>query len=71
LPFPKHRLFVSDLIDHLLGQRGRQLKTNAHPALEITVMKQEDQNRTLIHCVNLIGHSGTAYFIGQFRTVVS
>jgi hypothetical protein len=50
---------MSDLIDSmLLG--GRQLTTNAHPLVEITLMKQG--NRHLLHLVNLSGHSDTAYF---------
>lgn len=48
-----------DLIDYLLP-RGRQLKTTAHPLVEITLAKQSE--RTQVHFVNLSGHSGTAYF---------
>jgi hypothetical protein len=54
-----HSGLMADVIDHLLPQ-GRQLKTDAHPLVEITVMKQ--RNRTLVHFVNLSGHSDTAYF---------
>jgi hypothetical protein len=57
----KHRLLVSDLVDHLLSGE-RQLRTDAHPAVEISIMRQEKQDRTLVHLVNLIGHSGTAFF---------
>jgi hypothetical protein len=58
-----HAGLMADVIDHLLAPRGgRQLRTNAHPLLEITVMKQPARNRTLIHFVNLSGHSSTAYF---------
>ena len=56
-----HRGLVTDLIDHLLPQ-GRQLKTNAHPLVEITAMRQAKHARTLLHFVNLSGHSETAYF---------
>jgi hypothetical protein len=56
-----HGGLMADVIDHLLPQ-GRQLKTDAHPLVEITVMKQPRQNRALIHFVNLSGHSDTAYF---------
>lgn len=55
-----HAGFISDVIDHLLP-RGRQLKSNAHPLVEITVMRQPSRQRTLIHFVNLSGHSETAY----------
>jgi hypothetical protein len=54
-----HAGLMRDLIDQLLPA-GRQLKTNAHPLVEITLMRQK--NRTLIHFINLSGHSQTAYF---------
>jgi hypothetical protein len=57
-----HAGLVTDLIDHLLPQ-GRQLKTDAHPLVEITVMRQPRRNRTLVHLVNLSGHSQTGYFV--------
>ena len=49
------------MIDHLLPN-GRQLKSNAHPLVEMTLMNQPKRNRTIVHLVNLSGHSGTAYF---------
>jgi hypothetical protein len=55
-----HGRLVSDVIDHLLPG-GRQLKTNAHPLVEITVMRQKEQRRTLVHFINLSGHFMTAY----------
>ena len=57
---PGHAGLVTDLIDHLLP--SRQVKTNAHPLVEITVMSQPQRKRTLVHLVNLSGHSETAYF---------
>jgi hypothetical protein len=54
-----HARLMSDLIDSLLPD-GRQLKTNAHPLVEITLMRQND--RHLLQLVNLSGHSDTAYF---------
>jgi len=54
-----HSRLLSDLIDHLLAD-GRQLKTNAHPLVEITFMRQP--NRRLVQLINLSGHSDTAYF---------
>jgi len=54
-----HAGLVRDLVDHLLPQ-GRQLKTNAHPLVEITLMSRGD--RHLVHLVNLSGHSQTGYF---------
>jgi hypothetical protein len=56
-----HAGLMVDVIDHLLP-RGRQLKTSAHPLVEITVMRQPSRNRTLLHLVNLSGHSDTTYF---------
>jgi hypothetical protein len=58
---PGHAGLISDVIDHLLPS-GRQLDTNAHPLVEITVMRQPTRNRFLLHVVNLSGHSDTAYF---------
>jgi hypothetical protein len=57
---PGHSGLMADLIDHLLG--SRQLKSNAHPLVEITLMSQPGRKRTLVHLINLSGHSGTAYF---------
>jgi Hypothetical glycosyl hydrolase 6 len=54
-----HARLMRDLIDHMLPA-GRQLRTNAHPLMDITLMKQGD--RHLVHLVNLSGHSQTAYF---------
>jgi hypothetical protein len=54
-----HAALMRDLIDRLLPH-GRQLKTNAHPLVEITLMRQ--QGRDLMHFINVSGHSDTAYF---------
>jgi hypothetical protein len=54
-----HARLMSDLIDSMLPD-GRQLKTNAHPLVEITWMRQKD--RRLAQLINLTGHSDTAYF---------
>jgi hypothetical protein len=58
---PGHGGLIADVVDHLLPQ-GRQLRTNAHPLVEITVMSQPERDRTLVHLVNASGHSDTAYF---------
>ena len=52
---------MADVIDRLLPG-GRQLKTDAHPLVEMTVMDQPARRRTLVHLVNGTGHPGTAYF---------
>ena len=56
-----HAGLIADVIDRLLPD-GRQVKTNAHPLVEMTVMDQPARQRTLVHLVNATGHSDTAYF---------
>ena len=56
-----HAGLLADLIDALLPS-GRQLRTDAHPLVEITVMDQPSRKRTLVHLVNGTGHQDTAYF---------
>lgn len=53
-----HAGLLRDLLDPLLG--ARQLTTDAHPLVEISLMRQK--GRTLVHLVNLSGHSQTGYF---------
>ena len=55
-----HSAVVGDLVDRLLPH-GRQLKTTAHPMVEITLQRQKEKGRTLVHFVNLSGCSQTAY----------
>ena len=55
-----HRGLVSDVVNTLLP--GRQLTTNAHPLVEMTLMEQPSLGRSLIHLVNGTGHHDTAYF---------
>jgi hypothetical protein len=55
-----HSAIVGDLVDYLLP-KGRQLKTNAHPMVEMTLEQQKQQGRTLVHFVNLSGSSQTAF----------
>ena len=54
-----HAKLLSDLVDTMLPQ-GRQLKSNAHPLVEITFMRQN--TRRLMHFINVSGHADTAYF---------
>lgn len=68
-----HAGLMTDLIDHLLPN-GRQLKSDAHPLVEITLMRQPvapnrgtregeaSHHRMLLHLVNASGHADTAYF---------
>jgi len=55
-----HSAIVGDLVDQLLP-KGRQLKTNAHPMVEMTLQEQKQHGRTLVHFVNLSGCSQTAF----------
>jgi hypothetical protein len=55
---PAHAALFHDVIARL--HSTRQLTTNAHPLVEIAWMHQG--NRTLLHLINLSGHSQTAYF---------
>ena len=56
-----HSGLLADLIDQLLPN-GPELRTNAHPLVEMTLMQQQARHRTLVHLVNLSGHSQTGYF---------
>jgi Hypothetical glycosyl hydrolase 6 len=56
-----HAGLMVDVIDQLLPA-GRQVRTDAHPLVEMTLMDQPARRRTLIHLVNVTGHQGTAYF---------
>jgi hypothetical protein len=58
LSLPAHAGLMRDLLKELLPQR--QLTTNAHPLVEVSLMKQGE--RTLVHLINLSGHSQTGYF---------
>jgi hypothetical protein len=58
---PGHAGLMADVIDRLLP-RGRQITTDAHPLVEITLMQQPSRTRTLVHLVNGTGHQDTAYF---------
>jgi hypothetical protein len=56
---PSHAGLMHDLIDLLLPA-GRQVRTDAHPLVEITLMRWRDKH--LLHFINLSGHSQTGYF---------
>jgi Hypothetical glycosyl hydrolase 6 len=55
---PAHAGLFRDVLNRLHPQR--QLRTNAHPLVEMTLMRQKE--RTLLHLINLSGHSQTGYF---------
>lgn len=58
LSLPGHAGLLRDLVNELMP--SRQITTDAHPLVEMSLMKQND--RTLLHLINLSGHSQTAYF---------
>lgn len=55
-----HASLFGDVVDHLLP-RGRQIRTNAHPMVQITLQRQAHAGRTLVHFVNLSGAAQVAY----------
>ncbi len=55
---PAHAGLFRDVVDRLLPDR--QLRTNAHPLVEMTLMRQGA--RSLLHLINLSGTSQTGYF---------
>jgi hypothetical protein len=60
-----HRMSLSahaGLLKDVVGQLmpSRQLTTDAHPLVEMSLMRQGD--RTMLHLINLSGHSQTGYF---------
>ena len=55
---PAHAGLFRDVMDGLNPER--QLKTNAHPLVEMTLMEQGA--RKLVHLINMTGQSQTAYF---------
>ncbi len=54
-----HARLMRDLIDRMLP-RGRQIKSDAHPLVAMTLMSHGD--RHFVQFVNLSGHSQTGYF---------
>jgi hypothetical protein len=58
--YVNHAALIGDLIDHLLPN-GRQISTNAHPMVQITLQRQRHAARTLVHLVNLSGCSEVSY----------
>lgn len=58
LSLPAHAGLFRDVVDGLMPQR--QVRTNAHPLVEISLMKRG--NVTMLHLINGSGHSGTGYF---------
>jgi putative glycosyl hydrolase-like family 6 (GHL6) protein len=55
---PAHAGLFRDLLNRILPRR--QLRSNAHPLVEMALMRQ--RRRTLLHLINLSGHSQTGYF---------
>jgi len=55
---PAHAALFRDVANALLPER--QVKTNAHPLVEVTLMRQAEN--TQLHLINFSGHSQTGYF---------
>ena len=55
---PAHAALFRDVVNRLNPRR--QVRTDAHPLVEITLMRQNGV--TLLHLVNLSGHSQTGYY---------
>lgn len=64
---PAHAALFRDLIQPMLPRR--QIRTNAHPLVEMSLMRQG--SRTLLHVINLSGHSQTGYFAPVPMTGIS
>jgi len=58
LSLTSHAGLFRDVLNRL--NVPRQIRTNAHPLVEMSLMRQN--GRTLLHLINLSGHSQTAYF---------
>jgi len=55
---PAHAGLFRDVVARLMPRR--QLTTDAHPLVEMSLMRQD--GRTLLHLINLSGHSQTGFF---------
>ena len=58
LAIPSHASLLTDLLDQLLPS-GRQLKTDAHSAVEMVL--QEKSGRLILHLINLSGQTQNNY----------
>jgi hypothetical protein len=59
LSLPAHAALFRDLLARLIPRP--QIRTNAHPLVEMTLMRQN--GHTQLHLINLSGHSQTGYFL--------
>ncbi|MEO8373286.1 MAG: hypothetical protein ABI806_29145 [Candidatus Solibacter sp.] len=55
---PAHAALFRDVVNSLMPER--QVKTNAHPLVELTLMRRVEN--TQLHLINFSGHSQTGYF---------
>jgi hypothetical protein len=58
LSLPAHAGLFRDVVSRLIATP--QLRTDAHPLVEMTLMRQG--SRTMLHLINLSGHSDTGYY---------
>ncbi len=63
LSLPAHFGLFCDIFDRIVSSANlpaRQIRTSAHPLVEMTLMTQ--RNRTMLHLINLSGQSQTGYY---------
>jgi hypothetical protein len=58
---PIHANLFTDIVDALLPNR-RQIRSSAHPSIEMVLMSQPDKRRAILHLINGSGQSSSAYF---------
>jgi hypothetical protein len=58
---PIHADLFCDIVDSLLPNR-RQIRSNAHPSVEMVLMSQADKRRAILHLINGSGQSTNGYF---------
>jgi hypothetical protein len=58
---PIHANLFCDIVDSLLPD-GRQIRSNAHPSIEMVLMSQPDKRRAILHLINCSGQSQDGFF---------
>jgi hypothetical protein len=58
---PIHANLFVDIVDSLLPA-GRQIRTSAHPSIEMVLMEQPDRQRAVLHLINASGQSKNGYY---------
>jgi hypothetical protein len=58
---PIHANLLTDIVDSLLPN-ARQIRSSAHPSVEMVLMNQPDRRRAILHLINGSGQSSNGYF---------